>query len=139
MEEGTKWQLTGLTSEHRRYLWGFPDINKGGFGFGSVRVWRTSARGVFKNQGKPQVVLACYKRVSYHWAPVRVSAVAMGATERELDTSSFEPIKDSASLPVWSGETLDTEVGALGAVGKPTQHGVRMEGPSESGWRAPLL
>lgn len=55
-KQGTKWQLTGLTSEHRRYLWGFPDIYRG-FGFGPENVWITSARGAFKRQGKPQGLL----------------------------------------------------------------------------------
>lgn len=94
---GTKWQPTGLTPDHGRYLWGFPDINIGSLGFGSARVWRTSARDVFKNQGEPQVVLSYSRSVSHHRAPSPVSAVAMAATEREADNFSFEPIKDSTS------------------------------------------
>ena len=98
-----------------------------------MRVWRTSARGVFKNHGKPQGVLSYHRSVSYRQAPCTVSVVAMAATDREANTSSFEPIKDSASSLVWSGEKLDPEVGALGVIGKLTQLAPLSQGRGESG------
>lgn len=51
--EGPKRKLTRLIYEHRRQLCGFPDIKKAGLWLWLCSVWRTSARGVFKNQGEP--------------------------------------------------------------------------------------
>lgn len=114
--EGAKRQLTGPTCEHRRHLCGFPDTEKGGFGSGSAGFGELQQEGCSRT------------KESHRGRSSTIRAVAVAAGAREAEASSLDSIKDSASLAVWGGEGVDTEVCARRVVGKLTQLAPRSQG-----------